>query len=294
MKNIIKLIKNILEMIQTLINKLLTLLDNNVLTMSAAVYDSTGRYLLYFAKNDKLLETKEIVKAIFDKLQSDVDFKKFGSKKIIFMQCFIDGNKYAFHPNVLITNTMSFEDYWMKIEDEIINHYENSVYWVNIIPTFEIKIWNLDEIANKNIKGNTDTPTKKGFQSVKSLAKSIHTLSLSGFQSRSDCFPGFLGFQRLAKNSHPFGWRTGSLIRCKHTNTIKPFKDRKFYDVKPLEGFSSMDIETITLKTFDNIQIPIVITSYSSYNLPSSDKIFIQIVQKNLISISPSLFLLFI
>ena len=85
MKTIIKLIKNILEMIQTLINKLLTLLDKKILTMSAAVYDETGRYLLYFAKNTNLLETKDIIKAIYIKLQSDEDFLKFGSKKIIFM-----------------------------------------------------------------------------------------------------------------------------------------------------------------------------------------------------------------
>ncbi len=37
--------------------------------------------------------------------------------------------------------------------------------------------------------------------------------------------------------------------------------------MKPLESFASMDIETITLKNFDNLQIPIVITTYSSFKL---------------------------
>ena len=130
-------------------------------------------------------------------------------------------------------------------------------------------------------KGGRQKQTTVGVQSVKSLARGIHTaatkcsgfqspVSDTGIQSRSG---GFLGYQRLAKNSHPFGWRTGPLLRSAHINTIKPLsralaalaggKDRKFYDVKPLEGFSSMDIETITLSAFDNLQIPVVITSYS-------------------------------
>ncbi len=164
MKNFIRLF---LEYVISLINKTIILLDKKILTMSAAVYDETGRYLLYFAKNTNLLETKDIIKAIYLKLQSDEDFLKFGSKKIIFMQCFIDGNKYAFHHNVLITNIMTFEEYWKKIEDDIVNHYDNSVYWVNIIPAFEIKIWNLDDLANKNIKGgNTSTPNKKAFNQL--------------------------------------------------------------------------------------------------------------------------------
>ncbi len=165
MKNIVKFVLNLLQTLTKIINKIITLLNKKNLTMSAAVYNETGRYLLYFAKNNNLKDSKEIVRTIFYKLQSDKDFLKFGSKKIIFMQCFIGGNKYAFHPNVLITNTMSFEDYWMKIEDEIINNYENSIYWVNIIPTFEIMIWNLDDISNK-LKGTQ--LLKKGFQGVKS------------------------------------------------------------------------------------------------------------------------------
>ena len=124
---------------------------------------------------------------------------------------------------------MPFEEYWKQIEDDIVNHYDNSIYWVNIIPSFEIKIWNLDDLADTNIKGNPSPKTNKGFQSVKSLAKSIHTTSSQGFHTPSLSgflgFPSFLSYQRLAKNSHPFGWS-----RKAHINSIKPFKERKFYD----------------------------------------------------------------
>ena len=42
--------------------------------------------------------------------------------------------------------------------------------------------------------------------------------------------------------------------------------------MKPLNGFSTMDIETITLKFFDNLQIPVVITTHSTLNF---NKIFV-------------------
>jgi len=79
-------------------------------------------------------------------------------KKNLFMQCKIDGAKYSFHRNVLITDTMTFEEYWDHIEEDIQNLYDNNVYWVDRIPSFELKVWDLNSPLNRYFKGNPDNP----------------------------------------------------------------------------------------------------------------------------------------
>jgi DNA polymerase type B, organellar and viral len=62
--------------------------------------------------------------------------------------------------------------------------------------------------------------------------------------------------------------------RSYHQNYIKPLKNKqgdKFYNYEDLKPFSTMDIETITLKNFDNLQIPVSISSCSSTNLDKAE-----------------------
>jgi hypothetical protein len=69
------------------------------------------------------------------------------------MSCFIDGQKYSFHHNVIITNHSSFKAYWDKIKDHLSNHYQYSSFdGVEAISKFEIKVWNLDLKKNDKIK----------------------------------------------------------------------------------------------------------------------------------------------
>lgn len=254
-----KILINLLTYIVNKGNSMINYLTKESLTMSGAVKDSNGRSLTYFAKNEKLLNNYEFLELIFHRLQQDIEFIKFGNKKILFMFCYIDGNKYSFHHNVLITNTMTFQEYWLQIEDDIAKHSSDSVYWVDIIPNFELKIWNLDNIQNTKIKGNPN-PSNNNLQ-----LKKKNLLLNGGFHKKNHLnSDSGVSFYKIS-GFLPYFCKQG-LVRYYNTNHIKPLKQKKFYDVQPLSPFSTMDIETITLKEFDYLQIPIIITSCSGSN----------------------------
>ena len=56
-------------------------------------------------------------------------------------------------------NNTTFEEYWDAIKDKVLNIYtdslkesEDSYRLINTILIYNVKIWNLDSLANKNIK----------------------------------------------------------------------------------------------------------------------------------------------
>lgn len=200
-----KVAYNLIVGFQNFTSHLLLLLIKKDLIMSAAQYKPNGRYLLYYADNNKLKPTKEILRLIYHKLQADPTYKNFGFNKVIFIHCFINGQKYAFHKNVLITNVTPFETYWSLIEEDIENP---SDYWVEVIPSFEIKIWNIDLISNSNIKVNRQPTSPKPAKGFHSTVRGFHSLTslftptLRGFHSLTSGFHSSQlarGFQSLAR-----------------------------------------------------------------------------------------------
>ena len=149
--------------------------------------------------------------------------------------------------------------------------------------------------SNRNIKGNV--PNSGFLKTLNNNILKFTNLSyninrgfpiLSGFINLSG-FPIFSinrGFPIISiANGFPILMSTPKFTRSLHTNIIKdkkkeafkanvigPLKNKKLYEMDELKLFSTMDIETISLKNFDNMQIPIVITSYSN---PFINKIFI-------------------
>lgn len=186
---ILKFLYAIIEQLAGYLYKLLKILTRQTLTMSAPIYDNKGRFLLYYAKNNKLLYNYKIMKMIFYNLQQEQTFRSFGSKKIIYVNCFIDGKRYSFHRNVLISNNMVFSDYWNKISSDLMRHSENSIYWLSTFERFEIRIWNLDLPSNSNIKTNqssVETPLTDGVIKI--------TLKASGFPLNTKSYPKASGF----------------------------------------------------------------------------------------------------
>nr|YP_010130264.1 DNA polymerase [Clavaria fumosa]QPZ51166.1 DNA polymerase [Clavaria fumosa] len=133
--------------------------DDSFITISEIHYSENGRYLKYVVYNNKLLDNLDVLYHIFNTLINNETFINFGYNKIIFITAIIEESIFSFHHNVLINNDTSFEIYYNKVKDIIKNHYESegdSPSNLDNIPCFEIKIWNMDNLMNKNIKITSD------------------------------------------------------------------------------------------------------------------------------------------
>lgn len=74
----------------------------------------------------------------------------------------INGQEFCFHHNVLITNNTTFEDYYKKVKDIITQNYDEG-YPVDVIPSFKVMVWNMDNVKNKRIKITKNTTTNNKF-----------------------------------------------------------------------------------------------------------------------------------
>ena len=118
------------------------------ITMSKAIYEESGRYLRYTVVNNKSLEVKDLLRLVYNRLITDSSFRKFGEKKVIIINATTNlSGEEGLHPNVLITNTTTFEDYYSRV----INYINYQLIYDNyeVIETLNIKIWNLDLLTNK-------------------------------------------------------------------------------------------------------------------------------------------------
>ena len=119
-------------------------------SMSKAIYTESGRYIRYTVVNNKSLEVKELLRLVYNRLITDSSFRNFGEKKVIIINATTNlSGEEGLHPNVFITNTTTFEDYYSRI----INYINYQLIYDNyeVIETLNIKIWNLDLLINKNI-----------------------------------------------------------------------------------------------------------------------------------------------
>ena len=91
---------------------------------------------------------------------SSEDFLSFGEKKVIITSSLIDKSEFSFHHNVLLTNKTSLDNYYNSIIDNV-ELYLDQGYPVDIIPTFKVRVWNMDDLANKNIKITKDITLNK-------------------------------------------------------------------------------------------------------------------------------------
>jgi len=133
-----------------------------LLNISEIHYDSKSRYLRFIIHNNDLLDNHDVLKPIFNTLMNNDKFINFGYNKIIILTAITQKVIFTFHHNVLINNDTPFENYYLKVKDIINSHYENeegSSYEMDNIPTFEVLVWNIDNLMNKNIKITSDART---------------------------------------------------------------------------------------------------------------------------------------
>ena len=88
----------------------------------------------------------------FNTLKSNDEFNNFGDYKVIITTAEINGRDAAFHPNVLINNTTTYQEYYDKIRKYIYTTYGDHGYDINTISVFKVRVWNMDDQRNKTIK----------------------------------------------------------------------------------------------------------------------------------------------
>src|SRR4030095_15044721 len=82
---------------------------------------------------------------------SNKEFLNCGYKKIIIVNALMGNYTFNYHHNIFISNDTPFHIYYNKVKGIINTHYEDG-YRVDKVPKFKISVWNMDNLANKNIK----------------------------------------------------------------------------------------------------------------------------------------------
>lgn len=155
----------------------------------------------------------------------DTDFLNFGKTKAIIVTAVTDDGECGFHHNVLIENDTTFEQYYESIEDRLVTLYEDG-YKIDVIPQFKVRVWNLDHVKNSNIKITRNATTKKVSNTLDKV-RGLHTSAI---------------------NNRTYKQEFISPLASKHHHKVG-------------EIFATMDIETMELPKFGNIQIPVAIST---------------------------------
>ena len=101
--------------------------------------------------NDHRLNIDNSLRAIYNTLMNNEEFKNFGETKVIIVSALINDSEFNFHHIVIIKNDSIFEDYYNAVKDIVNTHYEEG-YPVDIIQSFKVRVWNVDMLENKDIK----------------------------------------------------------------------------------------------------------------------------------------------
>jgi hypothetical protein len=150
---------NILRYIIYILIYITSKLDTKkAMTILYTAYNDNGRYLLYSLSNNNLSNRKKVLYNIYTSLMSDERFRSFGNKKVIIVSGIVDGNEFNFHHNILISNNTTFEEYYNNVKNIINNLYDEG-YQVDVIPSFKVMVWNMDEFSNRKIKITKDATT---------------------------------------------------------------------------------------------------------------------------------------
>ena len=132
-----------------------------LLSHECQAYDPDGRYYEFVYSNKSVLDNHTALQAIYKELFSSETFLNFGNNKVLMVHALLASQEYSFHHNVLINNSTTFQQYYDKVADHMEELFDEG-YHVDSVEMFRVKVWNVDNLANKNIKITKDarTPVK--------------------------------------------------------------------------------------------------------------------------------------
>ena len=117
--------------------------------------NKSSRYRTFVYSNEGLLNHKEALRSIYSNLMNNVDFTSFGKHKVVIITALVGDIEYNFHPNVYLSNNTRFEEYYDNVKRFVDKHYTSAsshIYLNDIIPMFSVKVWDMDNMKNANIK----------------------------------------------------------------------------------------------------------------------------------------------
>ena len=135
------------------------------LTLSKEEFHPNGKYLEITLKNKHLLGYKELASCVYNTIFNLESFKNFGDSKIMIISAYNDETEFNYHPNILINNSTTFENYYSAIK-EFISDREYS-YGASVVFVLTVRIWNVDNLKNRKIKVTKDAVNKISFNIVK-------------------------------------------------------------------------------------------------------------------------------
>lgn len=103
------------------------------------IFDKEGRYKEFRLIKSNNLMGRKAMEVVYNTLLNDDIFRNFGHYKVIITTASFNNEigERSYHPNVLITNNLSFETFYKKIEDYVTPLYEDFGY-INEYPKFFI------------------------------------------------------------------------------------------------------------------------------------------------------------
>ena len=208
-------------------NKSLSKLNPDAMTVKLKNSDDDMRFKEYYVDNNHLLESYDALNFMYNKLMNTVDFLEFGETKVLMVLIIIEGKTYSYHQNVVIDNNTTFEQYYSKVEEHIRTKFDDG-YGIDIINTFIVRVWDITDLRNANIK-----QTKDARVLVKKPRDFRAPITLTPNQIR---------------------YISTNISKAANGNYIKPLNS-KASKVKP---FYTMDIET--MKSNNGDQVPVFIS----------------------------------
>lgn len=169
MKIIVNILERFVSFLQNLANKIRHV---NEIEIKEVYSDPNDRSKTFVITNNSLREFKTVLFDIFQTLKKDIRFNTFGKNKIIMMSGYFKKGEFFIHHNVFVKPYMTFEEYWIEIEDDISGHYING-HPLDELVLFKVRVWNVDNYLNKNIQRNKSSNGKK--YSTLSNVRYIHT-----------------------------------------------------------------------------------------------------------------------
>src|SRR5882757_1728928 len=231
--------------------------DTSKLQILEIKHNKNLRSLSVIMNNEKLLEGKDLFKAIYNTVIDNEDFKNFGYQKIIILSCTLEDYREAnIHPNVLIDNDTPFNDYYNEISEEL-SGYNNLEYGYNNlnIVRFTMKSWNVSNLKNLNIKQTLNAITlERSSHSFTNYRKDKKQWLDNYYQTRS--------YSTRSAGGNSKHWSKGLITPLSLFN-----RNGKLKLESPVPIFT-MDLETIK---YNNVQVPIAISCTSA----NESKLFI-------------------
>lgn len=166
--NILNFISNslikLIERINIVNDSSINLNSLNDLNIVKETYDDNLRCLTLIIKNNGISvgthNLEETIIELFNVITSSNNYSSFGRNKALMLIGILENSsEYSLHHNIYLNSNSNYKDYYNQVKENLELGYEEVGYRNDFIPYFKVRIWNLDNYLNNNIKLNNKINT---------------------------------------------------------------------------------------------------------------------------------------